>query len=239
MLYVYHGEDIDTARKKVQATVSNLLAKNPDALYFRITTDSIHEYDFDELTQGQALFKSEYIVLLDSLLSQKEGELIVLENLEKITRAGHPFFILEGKLTAPVQKKLEKCATKTHLFETTKTKKQDTFNTFSLTDALGERNVRKLWTLFRTAKCKGVSDEEIHGILFWMWKSLLLAAQSQTPEQAGMKAYPFNKAKRFLKNFSSIDELQTFTTQWALLPQVSRRKGVSLEIELEHFILSL
>ena len=72
-----------------------------------------------------------------------------------------------------------------------------------------------------------------------MLKSLLLAADAKTPEEAGMKAYPFTKSKQFLKNFDSGHDLEKKLMVFASLPQESRRKGISLEIELEKFILSL
>ncbi|QSH39161.1 hypothetical protein JXR01_02540 [Candidatus Kaiserbacteria bacterium] len=239
MLYVYYGKDVDAARAKVQATVASMLAKSPDALYFRITVDDVHGYNFDELTGSQALFKNEYVVVLDTLFSTKEGEEIVLQNLEKIAEAPHPFFVLDAALTAPIKKKLEKHAVKTHEFKETVPTKKPTFNTFSLTDALGERNVKKLWSLFREAKNSGVSDEEIHGILFWMLKSLVLASSAKTPDEVGMKPYPFTKAKSSLKNFSSVEVVEGHLKALALLPQHARRNGVALEIELERFILTL
>ncbi|PCI30831.1 hypothetical protein COB52_00660 [Candidatus Kaiserbacteria bacterium] len=233
MLYVYHGEDIDSARAKVRATVTSMLSKNPDALYFRVTSDSLSGYNFDELTGSQALFKSEYIVVLDTLFGNKEGEEIVLDNLEKIKESKHPFFLLESKLTAPIKKKLEKSADKIYEFKGT-VKKEERFNPFSLTDALGERNKKKLWTLFREAKQNGSSDEEIHGIMFWMLKSIALARGSKNAEESGMKAYPFQKAQKFLNNYEDLDEI---LTKLALLVQTTRIKGRSLEIELEKFIL--
>lgn len=239
MLYVYYGEDTDVARKRVQATVGSMLAKNPDALYFRITPEVLGEYDFDELTGSQALFKSEYVVVLDSLFGSKEGEEVVLANIEKISVAPHPFFVLDGKLLAPARKKLEKHAEKVYEFTPKTAPKAESFNTFSLTDALGEKNIKKLWTLFREAKHRGVSDEEIHGILFWMLKSLVLSGKTDSPEEAGMKPYPYNKAKRFLKNFNSAESLEGSLARFALLPQHARRRGTPLEIELERFILSL
>ena len=239
MLYVYYGKDVDTARTKVQVTVANMLAKSPDALYFRITNDDLGGYNFDELTGSQALFKNEYVVVLDTLFSTKEGEEIVLHNLAKIAEAPHPFFVLDAALTAPIKKKLEKHAIKVHEFKEANTKKESKFNTFSLTDALGERDVKKLWSLFREAKKSGVSDEEIHGTLFWMLKSIVLAARAKTADEAGMKPYPFNKAKNSLKNFSSIEVIEGHVRTLALLPQQARRTGVALEIELERFILTL
>ncbi|MAZ67235.1 hypothetical protein CL652_00500 [bacterium] len=239
MLYVYCGADADTARKKVQATIGKMLAKNPDALYFRVTPDVLKEYDFDELTGSQTLFKREYVVVLDSLFGSDEGQEIVLTNIQKIADAPHPFFVLDGQIAAPIRSKLEKYAQKIYEFSTPVNTKANTFNLFSLADALGEKNVRRLWILFREAKQRGYSDEEIHGILFWMLKSLALAAQTTTPEDAGMKPYPYNKTKRLLKNFRSQEYLEALLTKFALLPQHARRHGSPLEIELEIFILSL
>lgn len=239
MLYVYYGEDIDAARKKVQATIANMLSKNPDALYFRITSDDLQDYNFDELTQSQALFKSEYIVLLDTAMETKEGEVTVLAHLEKIQEASHRFFILENKLLAPVRKKLEKHAESMQEFTSKRSAAKASFNTFSLTDALADRNVKKLWVLFREAKQHGVSDEEIYGILFWMFKSMLLAAHTKTAEEAGMKSFPYNKAKGALRHYGTTEHIAALTSAFVLLPQHARSSGGVLENELEKFILSL
>lgn len=238
MLYVYYGEDITTARAKVRSTVSNMLAKNPDALYFRIAPDVLSSYDFDELTLSQGLFKSEYIIVLDTLLASKEGEERVLANLGKMQRSVHPFFILDAKILAPVRKKLEKHADALQEFAYAAKPASTAFNTFSLTDALAERDVKKLWVLFREAKQRGISDEEIHGVLFWMLKSISLAAQSKDAAEAGMKPYPFTKAKSALKHFGNLEDVNARLTIFALLPQRARRNGGVLEYELEKFILS-
>lgn len=239
MLYVYYGEDINAARAKVHATVSAMLAKNSDALYFRITPTELSSYDFDELTLSQGLFKSEYIIVLDTLLSTKEGEDVVLANLEKMQRSAHPFFILDAKVLAPVRKKLGKHAQKVQEFSLANKIRSTTFNTFSLTDALARKDTKKLWVLFREAKQRGISDEEIHGILFWMLKSISLAAQSKGAAEAGMKPYPFEKAKSALRYFGTLDEVHKALTSFALLPQKARRSAGALEYELEKFIFTL
>ena len=239
MLYVYYGNDTDASRRKVRATVSNMLAKNPEALHFRVTTDTFHEYSFEELAQSHGLFKSDYIVVLDSLFSTKEGEEAALAHLELLTAATHPFLLLDETLRAPVLKKLEKHAEKVHVFNKKEGSFKASFNSFALSHALGERNTKKLWTLFREAKFRGVSDEEIHGVLFWMLKSIMLAMQSNTAEEAGMKAYPFSKAKSASRKFDSHAEVSQLIHVLALMPQHARRRGVSLEILLERFILAL
>lgn len=235
MLYVYFGDDVSTARAKAQATITSLVAKNPDALYVRITPDTAADYSITELTESQALFKSEYLVLLDSILTTEQGE-VFLDHVKELAASPHAFFLLEGKLLAPVRKKLEKHAQKVNEFSATDKKTAASFNSFLLTDALGARNKKQLWSLFREAKLHGAGDEELHGILFWMYKSLLLAQASASAEEAGMKQYPYTKAKQYCKNFTTT-ELAEQTHTCATLPQLARRKGVSLEVELERFIL--
>tara|TARA_B100000745_G_scaffold300609_1_gene255961 strand:- start:1271 stop:1990 length:720 start_codon:yes stop_codon:yes gene_type:complete len=239
MLYVYFGEDRDTARAKVQITVAHMLSKNPDALYFRITSDELPQYNLSELAGAQALFKSEYIVVLDELLSSNEGEAVVYQHLKEISDAAHPFFILDAHLTPSMRQKLEKYAHAMHEFRVKEKHEEPPFNTFLLTDALGERDVKKLWTLFRVAKQHGRDDEEIYGILFWMLKSIALAAQSKTAAEAGMKAYPYGKAKKACAQFASQEEIRTLITRFSLLPQTARQQRIPLEVELEKFILSL
>lgn len=239
MLYVYYGTDTNTARAKVQATVAKMLAKHPDALHFRVTPDTLAEHSFPELTQSQGLFKQEYIVVLDMVSEAPDGAQVLSEYVAACAESPHPFFVLEAKLTAPLKKKLEKHAAAMNEFaDTKKQPAQAAFNTFSLTDALTARDRTALWALFREAHMRGVADEEIHGILFWMYKTLLLAASADTPEAAGLKPYPFSKAKRALAHFTSTDDIVQRAGAFALLPQYARRRGTPLSIALEHFILT-
>lgn len=238
MLYVYFGTDKESARKKVQATVANMLSKNPDALYFRITQETVGGFSPEELAQSQALFKSEYIVVCDSLLESVEGEEFVIQNIEQFAESPHPIFVLEAALKAPQKKKCEKFAVKMQEFSLKEKASAERFNTFSLTDALASRDTKTLWTLFRDAKRHGVSDEEIHGILFWMLKTLVLTASADSAQDAGLKPFPYQKAQRSLARFESKEVLHERLARFALLPQHARRRKIPLEIELERYILS-
>ncbi|MDP2650092.1 MAG: hypothetical protein Q8P16_00835 [bacterium] len=234
MLHVYYGTDTDKARAKVRATVDALLAKNPDALHFRITEDAFTEYDFDELTQSQALFKNEYIAVFENILASEYADAL-LENLAALKESKHLFFVLEGALAAPVRKKLERHAEGMREFAK-KGKKAEKFNVFTVTDALGARDRRALWVLFQKAKREGATDEEMHGILFWMVKSMRIASSARSAYEAGMKEYPFSKAKRFLRNYDE-HTLAAHVAALATMPQEARRKNVPLAVYLERFIL--
>ncbi len=239
MLYVYYGTNKEKARTKVRTTIDSLLSKNSDAIYFRITPQNAEEFNFEELTQSLALFKSEYIVFLDSLFASKEGEEKVLKHIKAIASAPHPFFLLDGELKSPIIKKLEKYADKITVFNETKTAQKESFNMFALTDALGGKQIKNTWLLFEEARRSGASMENVHGTLFWLFKSMVLASTQKNAESAGMKEFPFKKSRTFANTYWSEQELREKMTECALLPIVARKSGNDLGDVLERFILSI
>jgi len=238
MLYVYYGEDVNSARLKSSVTIDALRAKSPDALYIRVTEENYEEFDFSELVSAQALFKNEYIVLLDGLLQDELTQSEVLNFVKDFAESSNLFFILDSKIKSPTLKKLEKYAAKIQKFEKIKSSvKKEVFNSFSLTDAFAEHNKKKLWTLFWEAKSHGVSDEEIHGLFFWIVKSMILATNASSAESAGLKPFVFNKSRTFARNFSNSD-LKKLSKDLTALPHESRRRGLPLGVSLEKLILS-
>lgn len=250
MLYVYHGDPLE-ARAKVRVTIESLLKKNPDALSMRITEENFAEFSLLELVTAQALFKNEYIVLLDNLLVEEETKDRVLEFIKEIGKSANIFFLLEEKIDAKALKKLEKYANKIKRVvprdslkrsaATGKGVSWDTRSTFALADALGEGNKKKLWQLFWAAKYAGISDEEIQGVLFWIAKAMFLArrAPSTSSGQAagtGLKPFVFSKAKRFADKKSE-KQLHDILNTLVRLPHESRRSSTPLAISLEQFIL--
>ncbi len=239
MLYIYYGSNVQKARAKVRATTHRMLAKNPNALSLRITDENFADFDLAELVQAQALFKNEYIVFLDNLLVEDLAHASILKFLTEIAESSNIFFILEENIDAKILEKLENVAKNIQKFEIT-TKQQSkthTFNIFSLADALGDGNKKKLWILFCKAKFAGVSSEEIHGVLFWVVKSMLLTFNIKSAEEAGMKPFVFSKANRFATKRTK-QELATLIDELIKIPHESRRNNIPLNIGIERFILS-
>ncbi len=238
MLYVYYGDVLD-ARKKVRVTIDNLLSKNSDVFFLRITDENCAEYSFAELTESQALFKNKYVVLLDNLLAATEMRDVLLDFLQEVAESENIFFILEEKIDTKTLKKLEKHAAKiTDVAGSSAAGKavEKRLNTFALADALGEGNRQKLWTLYCEAKLAGISDEEVQGVLFWSAKTMYLARKSGSATFAGLKPFVFNKAKRFASK-KTVKQLQSNLNCILQMPHEARRKGVPLPIMLEQFIL--
>ncbi|MCH8987104.1 hypothetical protein IIA94_02975, partial [Patescibacteria group bacterium] len=175
MLYVLHGTDSIKAREKLHALLDGLFAKKPDASYIRIDDEHFEKEQLEELIYGQGLFTQKYIIIFDRLLENKEAKEAVLERVKDIAASQNIFILFEGTLDKKTLSKLNKHAEKVQEFvDKSVFPKKKPFDIFSLTNALGRRDRKQLWVLYQSARRHNVSDEEIHGILFWQIKSMLL-----------------------------------------------------------------
>lgn len=239
MLYIFHGTDTEVARAKVHALIDGLLAKSPDAALFRfeaeeITTDRLVEY-----SESQGLFAQKYIVFLDHPFETKESEDVFVGFRKELAESENIFIVLTGPLTKTVLKKFEKHATQiVEVGAATQSKTKDEFNMFTMTDALAARQTGKLWVLYQRALRAGKSPEEIHGVLWWQIKSLLLAARSEDAKAAGLKPFVFTKAKRAVQNFDE-RELTSLSQSFIDVYHKARRGDVDFRTFLETQILSL
>ena len=237
MIYLLYGNDTHTSRKKLHILLNGLFKKRPDAEYFHITSENMSEFSTEELISSQGLFEQKYIVVLDSLFENKDVKEELLSLLKDMQGAEHIFIFLEGKLDKKTTTKFEKYAEK--IQECSKEeKKKERFNTFSLTDALGKRDKKNLWTLYQKAKVENIADEEIHGILFWQVKSMLLALQSDNAKEAGLNPFVFSKSKGFLRNYSE-DEVRSLSKKLITLSHDARRGVHEFDVALEQFILAI
>jgi len=112
------------------------------------------------------------------------------------------------------------------------------FNIFSFTDALGARNKREAWTLYQKALAAGVSAEEVFFKVAWQIKTMLVAKRTKSAEEADMKAYPYSKAKGFLKNFKP-GELEKLSEEIVIGYHQARRGRGEIETFVEKTLLRL
>jgi len=117
-------------------------------------------------------------------------------------------------------------------------KKDREFNVFTFTDAVGSRQKKQAWVLYRKALSVGISAEEIFYKLVWQIKSMLIVAKTRNAEEADMKTFPYNKAKSFLRNFK-ISELENFSESFVVGYNSVRRGEGEMETFVEKIILSL
>lgn len=238
MIYFIFGDNRTKVQNTAHGVVAVLQKKRPDALTFRITGDEWNKDSFAGIAGGQGLFESKYIVVLDSVFENEEAAEYLESELADLKTADHAFVFVEYSPKVATKKILDKFSEKSWDVADDKKVKKESFNVFSLTDALGERNRRKLWVLYQKALMSRSEPEEIHGILFWQIKSLLLVAQSKSADEAGLKPFVWSKSKKFLNNYS-IAELKKMSGEMVDLYHCSRLESGSLEDEVERFVLRL
>ena len=238
MLYFFYGSDTDTARAKARALADALRKKKPDAELFRTDAENWSEARLQELIAGQGLFNNSYIVEVVQLFENKEAKEVFIDRLEEIAASPNVFIVLEGGVDRKTLLELTEVAEKIQLFDKLKAKEPEGFNIFSLSDAFGRRDKKKLWVLYQKAVASGAVPEEIHGILFWQLKSMLVAASGADAKETGLAPFVFTKAKSFLKNYSA-PELHALSSKLVRLYHDAHRGIHDFEFALERFVLTL
>jgi len=248
MIYFLYGDNTQEGNKlvnkKAAALSAELLKKKPDASLFELNEDNWNESAIDEYTGGQGLFEKKYIVLVKDILAKKDRKEIFLDKIELFAESPNIFIFTESSIDKASLKKIEKHASKTQEFtggdEGVKGKKSGdgAFNIFALGDAFGGRNKKQLWSLYREAIDAGKVPEEIHGILFWQVKSIVLASRTKSATEAGLNPFVYSKAKSFAENFNQ-QELDKILEDIVRLYHDAHRGLHDFETAMEIFILSL
>lgn len=235
MIYVFYGTDSILARQKMRSLVDSLLKKKPDAAYTRITEELWHDSILLENIGSQGLFSDKTIVLLDTLLDTDAHEEI-MKSLEEIASSDNIFILLERALDQKVLTKLEKHAEKIQEYSLAEKPKEET-TLFGLADAFGRRDKKNLWLEFQKADKKGAQNEEIHGIIFWQLRCIMLASKTDATT-SGLKPFVFNKAKQFSKNFDQT-ELASVSGRLVSMYHDAHRGLVDFNNALEQFVLEI
>lgn len=228
MLYVYYGSDTNKVR-------SEALAKLAATNFSRIESGNFSVGQVTSSSKGQSLFGGLEGYLLDNPSENSEYWTEVISNLDSLSKSEHLFVMVESTILAEDKKKITKFATEIIEYKKTKT---DDFNQFALTDALAARDKRQLWLLLQESLKNGSAAEEIIGILWWQLKTMRLAALTNSAAEAGMKDYPYKKAKAALLKFPLPLVVQQSRALTALYHDARSGKGDMLE-QLEIWTLSL
>lgn len=239
MIYFIYGNNFSKSRDKLREILESSIRKNPESSYFKIDKENWSESALEEMLQAQGLFQNKYIVILDSVFENKDSATFILDKTEDLKKSPNIFIIIENEPTKETIKKISKFAEKVQEFvDGEREVGSKDFNVFSLTDALGSKDKKRLWILYEKAKREGVDSEEIHRILFWQTRAIISALSSQDAYKAGLNPFVFKKSLNFSENFSKKELIQMSSDLLKIYHEA--RKGVSsLDISLERFILNL
>lgn len=182
-----------------------------------------------------SLFGGSEVFLLDTPSSDDDFYGEVLENLAEMAESQNVFVIVEGALLADPKKKYGKYASTMEEFTADKAER---FNSFAIADALSKRDKKQMWVLLQQARLAGLREEEIVGMLWWQLKALRLAAQTNNAEEAGMKDFPYKKAKQSLKHFKE-GEVDQISRSLLELYHCAHQGLTEMDAALEEWVLTL
>ncbi|MFT7328348.1 MAG: hypothetical protein ACI870_000539 [Crocinitomicaceae bacterium] len=225
MLYLLHGKSEE--RKKYIRNLATELSLRPQHIY----DNDIQSIEIENLVSVQTgLFGDKEFYVIHSLARTLD----IKNLLEEYASSENIFIFSEDTVTKPILSLFEKHKSTIEAFGKEEKKKDNKFNMFSLTDALGTRDKKNLWLLFQEAVKNG-SPEEIHGILFWQVKNLVLVKTSQS--NPGMNPFVYQKTSGYAAKFT-LEEIKKMSRD--LVHMFHNRDSYStLDIELEKFILNI
>lgn len=237
MLYVIYGSDTHKARAKLHDLLELAKKKRPEAELFKITTENWSDSQFDELLVAQGLFEQKYTTVLDNLFEKKDIKSFVLDKVKEMKESKQIFLMLESSIDAASLKKLEKFSEKVQVFEKSEDKKPS-INIFSITDGLVQKDKKKLWISYIDLLGRGAVAEEVHGILFWQVKNMILASRAGSATETGLSPFVYKNALTGARNYKT-EELQKMSGELVDMTHRVRQGHGELEVMIEKWVLSL
>lgn len=228
MLYIYYGSD--TPATRTQAT--NAAYKTGTAV-IRLEAETFLPQQITDAVSSVSLFGDASTYIIDTPSSNEEMNTEALACMVDMATSTDTFIVIEGTLLAGPKKKWLSVA---QVAEECSKIPDKRFDVFALAEALSLRDKKTLWILLCNAKQAGLVSEEIIGTLWWQLKTLRIAAVTKSAEEADMKDYPYNKAKRALRNFKA-GELEELSSSLLSVYHDGHGGVRDIELGLEEWVL--
>jgi len=238
MLYTIYGKDFKKARANLKKLTAALLKRKPDSNLFVLNEENISADKLEGFIASQGLFEQKYIVVLDKCLEDKENKEIVLSNLKEISGSDNIFICIEEGVDKKTLTKLEKKSEKVYSYDVKEVSTKQDFKLFTLTDSLGERNKKKAWVEYQKAVINGSAAEEVHSMLLWQVRSMVLAKTSATANESGLSPFVYGKSKKFASNYSE-QEIRHLYKDLVVSYHEARRGGMDLNLSIENILLAI
>ena len=234
MLQLYFGNDYSKVRATANTIALDIVQKEKARLT-RIESDDFAPGMLLDITGSVSLFGDKEVYLIDtpSAVSEMYDEL--MNSLTEMATASNIFIVMELGLLASEKKKWQP---HTQVFEEFTKKEGERFNIFTLADALSKHDKKSLWLLLNEAKQTGLVAEEIIGTLWWQLKALRLALITNNADEADMKEYPYDKAKRAVKNFKE-GELSLLASSLLQVYHDGHGGVRDIDLALEEWVLTI
>ncbi|MFT7507637.1 MAG: DNA polymerase III delta subunit [Acidimicrobiales bacterium] len=233
MLHLFYGNDTITVRQKAHDFTMEEEKKGMKVA--RIEIDTYAAGIFADIVGAVSLFGEKTLYVIDTPSGKTEIYDDVIAHLEALATSDNTFVVIEEALLAPQKKKFEKYAAKVEEY---KKAAAERFNAFGMADSLSRKDKKTLWLQLQDARQANLSSEEIIGTLWWQLKSMRLAKKTNSANEAGMKDFTYNKAKRALGVFKE-GELETISRNLLTVYHDGHLGKVDIDIALERWMLTL
>lgn len=229
MLYFFLGDDVVTAKAEAQKR-----AVGHEVVRFGEGGEPLSAVGGYLGQQG--MFAAKVALILDRPLDDADGKELLIERGTEVAAAAALVIAIQPDVDATTKKKLPK-GTKFETFAAAGgVAELPPPNVFALTDAVAAGDRKKAWILYRQLIAGGASAEEIHGALAWAARGVVLAGKTKSADEAGMKSYPYAKAKQTTLRMKPA-EAEALSAELVSLYHDSRMGRGALEDLLEVFLL--
>jgi len=233
MLHVFFGTNTIAARTAAQEHIG---AREEAGVRVNRIDASMYEAGvLQNALCATSLFGDRELWVIDTPQELVELQAELEAMVGEMALATSEFVIIAGPLLAAEKKVYEKIGA-TLVEHSAPPKPRE--NTFALTEALARKDKKTLWLLYVEAVRSGKSAEELIGLLWWQLKALRLAAHTRVAEEAGMKDFPYQKAKQALKNFKP-GELYSLSTSLLVVYHDGHAGVRDIDLGLEAWLLSV
>ncbi len=233
MLAVFYGNDQIAVRQKAHQYIDSIIQTEQGIV--RIEADKYEDGQLFNLGSATVLFGLSPIYLIDTLSANADSYKELLAVVEDLGTSTNTFVIIEKDLLANDKKIFAKHTDKVNEYKKLATKG---FNPFTMAEALARRDKKLLWVLLQEAKANNLSAEEIIGILWWQLKTLRLAKLTKSAEEAGVKDFPYSKAKQALRNYKE-GEVEEISRKLLKLYHEAHGGLCDMDNSLEEWVLRM
>lgn len=235
MIQLFIGEDTQKARKEARESFERAKSEYPEALIAVFDDVSFDPDGARDAFVSENLFGGINILYFDGVLEDLEGESFYRNTIQETM---HLVIIREKMMPKDLLLFFQRIAEIKDYPLIKKIEKRD--NSFAIADAVGARDKKRAWVEFEKLRRHGASMEEVHGTIFWAFKSMHIALVLPKGDAlaTGMKEFTYRNyygfAKKYLKK-----ELEDKLSELKDIYHMGHRGEGELEMLMEQFLLRL
>ncbi len=235
MLTIYFGTDSLGLRTEMLKKAAGVA----ESTLLRFDEVSVTVPAIQDTLGVSGLFEATTVVVLDSVLENSHCKEDILDLLAAFQQSRNHYFLLSGDVLAPDKKRFEKSGAE--LIQRDGQKKAAGFGvaSFALAEAVGRRDKKTAWVLYRKGVMQGSSPQEVCGTLIWQMRLIVLAHVTKNAVEAGVSEFPFKKAQACTKQYTLGEAKSLLTRLLGVYHFDPDMHSGSTEVALEKLILSL